>query len=90
MNQEQSEGLPNATAIAEDDRVSLIKLLCAPRCLFAALAGTLQYFGYCYMEPILASRLKQFDLDTMQIALFFTIFAITYIIATVLVQFLPT
>ena len=31
----------------------------------------------------------QFELDTMHIALFFTIFAITYITSTVTVQFLP-
>ena len=43
------------------------------------------YFGYCYMEPIMAERLMDFELDTMHIALFFSIFAITYIMSTVTV-----
>jgi len=33
------------------------------RFLFAALSATLGYFLYGFMEPILAFRVKDFDLD---------------------------
>jgi MFS family permease len=53
--------------------VKIRDLLATPRYLFAAVAGSLSYFIYCFMEPILAIRVKEFALSQQQIALFFII-----------------
>jgi len=55
----------------------------------AALSSALCYFTYSYMEPILAERLVQFDLSSMQIGLFFAIWPVFYIPASITVQYLP-
>lgn len=43
--------------------VSLWELLGHARYFFAALSGSLSYFMYCFMEPILANRLKHYNLS---------------------------
>jgi hypothetical protein len=45
-----------------EEVVTLVNLLRQKRLLLAALSGTLTYFNYSYMEPILAIRLRDFDL----------------------------
>ena len=55
----------------------------------AALSSALCYFTYSFMEPILAQRLVEFDLNTMQIGWFFALWPIFYIPASILVQFVP-
>ena len=67
----------------------MTSLLCSGRYTFAALSSALCYFNYSFMEPILAERLVVFDLSSMQIGLFFAIFPIFYIPASVIVQFMP-
>ena len=65
--------------------VTMSALLCNARFLMAALASALVYFCYSFMEPILAERLTDFDLNSMQIGLFFTIYALFYIPASIAV-----
>ena len=55
----------------------------------AALSSALCYFTYSFMEPILAERLVDFDLTSMQIGLFFAIWPIFYIPASIAVQYFP-
>ena len=55
----------------------------------AALSGSLAYFTYTFFEPILAERLTDFSLTSMQIGLFFAIYPAFYIPGTLLVQFTP-
>jgi len=55
----------------------------------AALSGSLAYFAYTFFEPILAERLTDFSLTSMQIGLFFAIYPVFYIPGTLLVQFTP-
>ena len=71
------------------NKVSMCSLLCSGRYTFAALSSALCYFNYSFMEPILAERLVDFDLSSMQIGLFFAIFATFYIPASVLVCLIP-
>ena len=55
----------------------------------AALSSALCYFTCSFMEPILAERLVDFDLDSMQIGLFFAIWPVFYIPASIAVQYVP-
>ena len=55
----------------------------------AALSSALCYFTYSFMEPILAERLLDFDLTSMQIGLFFAIWPVFYIPASITVQYVP-
>jgi MFS-type transporter involved in bile tolerance (Atg22 family) len=59
------------------------------RFFFAASSGTLGYFLYGFMEPILAFRVKEFHLDQVNIGLFFIIMPIFYIPTSILVQHVP-
>ena len=65
------------------------KLLSYPRFLLAATSSGLVYFLCCYPEPILALRLKDFNLNAIEIGIFFAIWAIFYIPSSIAVQFLP-
>ena len=71
--------------IDPEDRVSIMKLLCSARFTMAALSSALCYFTYSFMEPILAQRLVEFDLTSLQIGFFFAIWPVFYIPASVLV-----
>ena len=55
----------------------------------AALSSALCYFNFGFMEPILAERLVEFNLNTIERGLFFAILPILYIPATVMVQYVP-
>ena len=78
-----------SVTISDNSKVTILKLLCNARYTMAALASSLVYFCYSFMEPILAERLTDFDLTSMQIGIFFAIYAIFYIPSSVVVQFLP-
>ena len=60
-------------------------LLCNRRFFFASVSGALGYFLYGFMEPILAFRMKDFNLDQVQIGLFFVVMPIFYIPTSILV-----
>ena len=79
----------DATDIALGDRVTICKLLGTARYTMAALSSALCYFTYSFMEPILAERLVDFDLSSMQIGLFFAIWPVFYIPASIGVQYFP-
>ena len=51
--------------VAEEDRVTIFKLLSTPRFAMAALSSSLGYFTNSFMEPILAKRLDDFDLKSL-------------------------
>ena len=57
------------------------------RFTMAALSSSLCYFATAYMEPILAERLVDFDLTTMQIGFFFAIWPVFYIPSSIAVQY---
>ena len=65
------------------------KLLCTARFTMAALSSALCYFASSYLEPILAQRLLEFNLSSMQIGLFFAIWSVTYIPAALASQMIP-
>ena len=85
----------NAIEEVKDDsdnaekQVSMMKLLCNSRFTLAAISSTLCYFTYSFMEPILATRLLDFQLTTTQIGMFFAILPIFYIPSSIAVQFFP-
>lgn len=81
--------LSNLSPIAPEDQVSITKLLCSARFTMAALSSALCYFTYSFMEPILAERLVEFDLSSMQIGFFFAIWPVFYIPSSIGVQCLP-
>lgn len=54
--------------------------------LFATLAGTLFQFTQSCMEPVFASRLKEFGLSFVQIGLIYTITPLCFIIGSILSQ----
>ena len=60
-------------------QIGNLELLMRPNFFFAASSGTLGYFLYGFMEPILAFRVKEFDLNQVQIGLFFIVMPIFYI-----------
>ena len=65
------------------------RLLRLPRFTLAAISSSLTYFLCCFTEPILALRLLDFELDSLQIGMFFAIWAVFYIPSSFLVQYLP-
>ena len=67
----------------------MTKLLCQARFTMAALSSALCYFTYSFMEPILAERLVDFDLSSMQIGLFFALWPVFYIPSSIAVQYFP-
>ena len=69
--------------------VTIKELLLRARFTLAALSSALCYFVYSFQEPILAPRLNELHLNSMQIGWFFAILPIFYIPSTILVQYLP-
>eukprot|EP00344_Euplotes_crassus_P004222 CAMPEP_0196996980 /NCGR_PEP_ID=MMETSP1380-20130617/2738_1 /TAXON_ID=5936 /ORGANISM="Euplotes crassus, Strain CT5" /LENGTH=358 /DNA_ID=CAMNT_0042413105 /DNA_START=379 /DNA_END=1455 /DNA_ORIENTATION=+ len=61
-------------------RVSFFKLLGTRRFLIASMGGMMANFMYCYMEPVLAFRISEFEISSFQIGMFFSIQPISYII----------
>ena len=59
------------------------------RFTMAALSSALCYFVCTFLEPILASRLIEFNLSSMQIGLFFAIWPIFYIPSSIAIQYVP-
>ena len=76
------------TGMVED--MSYVSLLKSIRFTLALLNGTLCYWMFCFLEPILSQRLlDDFNLSVPQIALFFSLFSIFYIPTSICVQFIP-
>ena len=64
-------------------------LLANKRFLFASLSGALGYFLYDFMAPILAIRMKDFEMTQVEIGMFFMVMPIFYIPTSILVQSVP-
>ena len=60
-------------------KVSFTKLLWTRRFLLGSMGGMMANFMYCYMEPVLAFRISQFDISSFAIGMFFSIQPISYI-----------
>jgi len=73
-----------------EDPVSFLGLLYRhPVYTMSALAGTTVQFIYSYMEPILAKRLEEVQLDQVQIGWFFMILPAAYIPSAIALDYLP-
>ena len=72
-----------------ENLVTRWKLLRNPRYTLAALSASLTYFAMGFMEPILALRLTDFNLKPVEIGLFFSIWAMTYIPMGFAILYLP-
>ena len=70
-------------------KISMGALICSARFTMAALSSALCYFNFGFMEPILAERLVEFNLNTIERGLFFAILPVLYIPATIMVQYVP-
>jgi predicted MFS family arabinose efflux permease len=60
-----------------------------PRFILAPISGSLCYFSYTALEPVLAIRLQDFDLSSIEIGVFFSLYALLYIPGGLLVQYTP-
>jgi len=60
-----------------------------PKIAFAAWLGGYCFFTWCELEPVLALRLKEFNLNQVQIGLFFAIMTVGSMLAGVAVQYHP-
>lgn len=56
----------------------------------ATISSALSFFPFALMEPILALRLTDFDLTTVQIGIFFAIWPIFFITSTLIAKHLPS
>lgn len=65
MKDDTSNEIIKSTVTSEQGHESIgtFELLKYPQFTFAALSGTLGYFLYGFMEPILAFRVKEFELS---------------------------
>ena len=53
------------------------------------MSGSLSYFMFSFLEPILANRLKEFELTQVQISFSFVVVSVFYIPTSVLIQRIP-
>ena len=65
------------------NKVTYCELFKNTRYVCAFFAGTVSQFNFMQMEPILAYRLTEKNLNTMKIGLFFTIYPCFYLISSV-------
>ena len=80
----------DANHSATEETVTFLGLLWRhPVYTMSALAGTTVQFIYSFMEPILAKRLEEVDLDQVQIGWFFMILPAAYIPSAIALDYLP-
>jgi hypothetical protein len=87
IDQSDNINLRAGYSVDSQKPVTICGLMSHPRFLLAALSSAIVYFMCCCLEPILAIRLLDFNLNSVQIGLFFTIWSITYIPASIAVQY---
>jgi len=63
-------------------KVSFSKLIFTRRFFLAAMGGMMANFMYCYMEPVLAFRISEFEVSNFAVGMFFSIQPISYIIVS--------
>jgi len=86
---QEQENLSENEELLSVQEIGICTLLGNVRFTMAALSSALCYFNYSFMEPILAERLTDFSLTSIQIGMFFAIWPVFYIPASVLVQYMP-
>lgn len=59
------------------------------RCIFSAFAALLVYFLFSYLEPILAVRIKDFNLSQTQIGVLFVIYPVFYTLFSLVSGMIP-
>ena len=69
--------------------LSVCSLFSSARFAMATLSGALSYFPYALMEPILALRLTDFDLTSMQIGIFFAIWPTFFLTSSQIAKHFP-
>jgi MFS family permease len=75
---------------SSEEKVTFCGLLWKhPIFTMSALAGTTVQFIYSFMEPILAKRLEEMELDQVQIGWFFMILPASYIPSAIALDYLP-
>ena len=84
-----NQGDEELEMVDSEVNIGTFELLGNARFFFAASSGTLGYFLYGFMEPILAFRVKEFNLDQVSIGMFFIIMPIFYIPMSIMVQWVP-
>ena len=67
----------------------MLDLLGNSRFVFAGLSGSMSYLLYGYLEPVLAIRLDDFNMDQIQISLIFCVITVFYVPSCVLVAYIP-
>lgn len=60
-----------------------------PKFVLAGLCGSLGYFQYCFMEPILSLRLEELDFTSGEVGAFFIVLPVTYIFTSLAVGIIP-
>lgn len=90
LNNDLQEHLLEESELQKPRMVSISTLLKIPRFTLAALAGSLTYFTYSFMEPILAIRLNDFSLSQIRRGLFFAVLPCFYIPASLMIQYVPS
>lgn len=60
--------------------IGFFKLLCTGKFLFAGLGGLMAMFMFCFMEPVLAFRLQEFNISPFLIGIFFSIQPVSYVV----------
>ena len=76
--------------IQGDQHVTYFELLKCPRIVFAAISCCLSSVVFATMEPILALRMADFSLTTIETGLILSIFPIVYIFGTLLTPCIPS
>lgn len=64
----------------DKNKVSFCKLLSTRKFIIASMGGMMANFMYCYMEPVLAFRLNEFEISQFSVGMFFSIQPISYIV----------
>ena len=59
---EQNDSTQSVLKHAKSYNIGNCTLLCYPQFILAGMSGTIGYFLYGFMEPILAYRLQEFNL----------------------------
>lgn len=68
--------------VEDHSKVSFCRLLTNRKFLLASMGGMMANFMYCFMEPVLAFRISEFDISPFAIGMFFSIQPISYIIVS--------
>ena len=72
-----------------DDKPNISRLLLTPTVFFGCFTGALGFLTYSQQEPILASRIAEFNYTAFQRGLFFAIQPIAYLVGGIGTQFQP-